>query len=166
VSQVSLIHYFDAHQLFAGEAPGRTVLAGKLMVGVAGGTVWYNLPPDERFYAGGSGTVRGYRYQSVGPQFTANGVATGIPEGGTSIQVADLELRQRIGTNFGFVVFADGGGVSQSAKPFSGIFRLGVGTGVRYYTSIGPIRFDVAIPTRRRANDDRFEVYIGLGQAF
>ena len=172
VSQVTLIHYFDVHRLFAGAPPGRTVLAGKLMAGVAGGTVWYNLPPDERFYAGGSGTVRGYRYQSVGPQFTATDpvtgltVPTGIPQGGTSIQVLDLELRQRIGTNFGFVVFADGGGVSQSAKPFTGIFRVGVGAGVRYYTSIGPIRFDVAVPTKRRANDDRFEVYIGLGQAF
>jgi translocation and assembly module TamA len=166
VTQASLIHYQDLHMLFAGDPPGRTVVAGKLLLGLAEGAVWYNLPPDERFYAGGSGTVRGYRYQSVGPQFQSNGVATGIPEGGTTIQVLDLELRQRVGTNFGFVVFADGGGVSQSAKPFSGIFRLGVGTGVRYYTSIGPIRFDLALPINRRPNDDRFEIYIGLGQAF
>lgn len=166
VSQASLIHYFDVHKLLAGDPPGRTVLAGKFMVGIAGGVVWYNLPPDERFYAGGSGTVRGYRYQSVGPQFTANGIPTGIPEGGTTIQVADLELRQRVGTNFGFVVFVDGGGVGQSSRPLSGVFRVGVGTGVRYYTSIGPIRFDIALPTKRLANDDRFEIYIGLGQAF
>lgn len=166
VSQVSLIHYQDLHKLFAGDPPGRTVLAGKLMLGLAEGAIWYNLPPDERFYGGGSGTVRGYRYQSVGPQFQAGGIATGIPEGGTTIQVADLELRQRLGTNFGFVVFADGGGVSQSSRPFSGAFRVGVGTGVRYYTSIGPIRFDLALPTNRRPNDDRFEIYIGLGQAF
>jgi translocation and assembly module TamA len=166
VSEASIIHYFDVHRLFAADPPGRTVVAGKLMAGLAGGAVWYNLPPDERFYAGGSGTVRGYRYQSVGPDFEPNGAPTGIPEGGTTIQVADLELRQRLGTNFGFVVFVDGGGVSQSAKPFSGVFRVGVGTGVRYYTSIGPIRFDVAIPTRRGPRDDRFEIYIGLGQAF
>jgi translocation and assembly module TamA len=162
VSEASVIHYFDVHRLFQRDPPGRTVLAGKLMAGLAGGTVWYNLPPDERFYAGGSGTVRGYRYQSVGPQFPINGIPSGIPEGGTAVEVADLELRQRLGTNFGFVVFADGGGV----KPTSGIFRVGVGAGVRYYTSIGPIRFDVAVPTNRRPNDDRFEVYIGLGQAF
>jgi translocation and assembly module TamA len=166
VSEASLINYFDVHELFAGDPPGRTVLAGKVMAGVAGGALWYNLPPDQRFYAGGSGTVRGYRYQSVGPQFLSNGISTGIPEGGTAIEVADLELRQRFGTNFGFVVFADGGGVSQSSRPFSGTFRVGVGTGVRYYTSIGPIRFDIAVPTNRRASDDRFEVYIGLGQAF
>ena len=166
VTQASLSNYLDLHGLFATDPPGRTVLASKVMVGLAEGAVWYNLPPDERFYAGGSGTVRGYRYQSVGPQFLIDGAPSGIPEGGTTIQVLNLELRQRVGTNFGFVVFTDGGGVSQSARPFSGIFRIGVGTGVRYYTSIGPIRFDVAFPTNRRPSDDRFEIYIGLGQAF
>jgi translocation and assembly module TamA len=166
VSEASIRHYLDLHTLFGRDSPGRTVLATKLMAGLAEGAVWYNLPPDQRFYAGGSGTVRGYRYQSVGPQFQINGAPSGIPEGGTTIEALDLELRQRIGTNFGFVIFADGGGVSQSSRPFSGAFRVGVGTGVRYYTSIGPIRFDVAFPTDRRPSDDRFEVYIGLGQAF
>jgi translocation and assembly module TamA len=37
---------------------------------------------------------------------------------------------------------------------------------VRYYTPIGPIRLDVALPMPRRAGDDAFEIYIGLGQAF
>lgn len=167
VSEASLIHYFDMHHLLARDPLGRTVIAGKLMAGLAEGAIWYNLPPDQRFYAGGSGTVRGYRYQAVGPQFEAqNGAPSGIPQGGTTIQVADLELRQRVGTNFGFVVFADGGGVSHSSKPFTGIFRVGVGAGVRYYTSIGPIRFDIAIPTERGPRDDSFEIYIGLGQAF
>jgi translocation and assembly module TamA len=43
---------------------------------------------------------------------------------------------------------------------------VGVGVGARYYTPIGPLRLDFALPTDRRSNDDRFEVYIGLGQAF
>ena len=37
---------------------------------------------------------------------------------------------------------------------------------MRYYTPIGPIRFDIAVPVDRRAGEDSFEVYIGLGQAF
>jgi outer membrane translocation and assembly module TamA len=45
-------------------------------------------------------------------------------------------------------------------------WAVGVGGGVRYYTPIGVVRFDLAVPTLRRPNDDRFEVYIGLGQAF
>jgi translocation and assembly module TamA len=158
VTQASLATYFDLSKLFAALGPGRSVLAAKIMAGVDGGATQFSLPPDQRFYAGGSGTVRGYRYQSVGPEFR-----DGNPEGGTSMQALNLELRQRVGTNLGFVVFADGGGVTSSA---GSLYRVGVGTGMRYYTSIGPIRFDVAVPTTRRPNDDKFEVYIGLGQAF
>jgi len=176
VAQATAATYLDLHKLFPGIPNGRTVIAAKVMGGFAQGALWNNLPPDQRFYAGGSGTIRGYRYQSVGPQFTTTyvpqggtepvTVPSGVPEGGTTLQIANLELRQRIGTNFGFVIFADGGGISQKPIPFSGAYRIGVGAGVRYYTPIGPIRFDIAVPTKRNANDDRFEIYIGLGQAF
>jgi translocation and assembly module TamA len=38
---------------------------------------------------------------------------------------------------------------------------------VRYYTPIGPVRLDVAIPLRRYDSDpEAFQIYIGLGQAF
>lgn len=158
VMQGSIAAYFDAHKLFPGDPAGRTVIAARALSGAALGATQFSLPPDQRFYAGGSGTVRGYRYQSVGPEF-----ADGNPEGGTNMEAVNLELRQRVGTNFGFVAFVDSGGVS---SPSGSVYRVGVGTGVRYYTSIGPIRFDVALPTDRRPNDDRFEIYIGLGQAF
>ena len=158
VVQGTIATYFDLHHLFAGDPAGRSVIAARLLSGVALGATQFSLPPDQRFYAGGSGTVRGYRYQSVGPEFQ-----DGNPIGGTNMQAFNLELRQRLGTNFGFVVFADSGGVSSSS---GSVYRVGVGAGVRYYTSIGPIRFDLALPTKRRLNDDRFEIYIGLGQAF
>ena len=158
VVQGSIATYFDLHHLFAGDPEGRSVLAARALSGDALGATQFSLPPDQRFYAGGSGTVRGYRYQSVGPEF-----ADGNPEGGTNMEAFNLELRQRVGTNLGFVVFADSGGVS---SPSGSVYRVGVGAGMRYYTSIGPIRLDVAVPTQRRPNDDRFEIYIGLGQAF
>ena len=93
--------------------------------------------------------MRGYRYQSVGPEF-----ADGNPEGGTNMEAINLELRQRVGTNLGFVTFVDSGGVSSTS---GSVDRVGVGAGMRDYTSIGPIRLDFAIPTQRRPNDDRFE---------
>ncbi len=176
VVQGSVSTYYDLHQLIESDPPGRTVLAARAIAGVALGATQFSLPPDQRFYAGGSGTVRGYRYQSVGPQFAgSNCPAAGnpgllqacpvqdVPMGGTNMQAANLELRQRVGTNFGFVVFVDSGGVS---SPNGSVYRVGVGAGVRYYTSIGPIRFDVAFPTRTLPGGDAFEIYIGLGQAF
>lgn len=185
ITQANVSHYLDLSGLL-GKPPGRTVLAMRVMAGVALGAGEFSLPPDQRFYAGGSGTVRGYRYQAVGPQF----VNDYNPVGGTSMNAVNLELRQRIGANFGAVLFADGGGVSEGLNPFtitrhcystqttpptptsasieqhSDASCVGVGVGIRYYTPIGPIRLDFAMPTVRRADDDRFEVYIGLGQAF
>jgi translocation and assembly module TamA len=37
---------------------------------------------------------------------------------------------------------------------------------VRYYTSIGPIRADVAVPLTHQPKEDAFEAYIGIGQSF
>jgi translocation and assembly module TamA len=64
-------------------------------------------------------------------------------------------------------MFVDGGQVSSTLQPLPNVLRIGVGGGIRYYTPIGPIRLDVAFPTKRYStDDDSFEVYIGLGQAF
>ena len=170
ISKLGISGFFDLNHVLP-IAPGRTVLAARALAGVAQGAGETSLPPDQRFYAGGSGTIRGYAYQSVGPKF-AQGPQQGLPVGGTAIEAASLELRQRFGGDFGAVVFADAGQVSASLKAVPAEFRIGVGAGVRYYTSIGPIRLDVAVPTNSTASDRRtpgyaaFEIYIGLGQAF
>jgi translocation and assembly module TamA len=141
---------------------GRSILALRAAAANAVGAGQLSLPPDQRFYGGGSATVRGYRYQSVGPTFPG----TTDPEGGTALAAGTVEWRQRIGQNFGLALFADAGKVTATEKPFTGTFSIGIGTGVRYYTAIGPIRLDVAVPTHRPAGGDAFELYIGLGQAF
>lgn len=140
---------------------GNSVLALRALVGEVPGTNVFALPPDQRFYAGGSTTVRGFRYQSVGPQF-----ADGNPTGGTAIAAGSVELRQKIIGNFGAAAFVDAGQVTANGAPFTGGWRIGVGAGVRYYTSIGPIRVDFAVPVNKEPHGDAFEVYIGIGQAF
>jgi translocation and assembly module TamA len=77
-----------------------------------------------------------------------------------------VEFRQRLFTNWGVAAFVDAGQVSASLKPLPDDIRVGTGVGMRYYTPIGPIRFDVAVPVSRRPGEDSFEIYIGLGQAF
>ena len=105
--------------------------------------------------------MRGYRFQTLGPQFP-----DGKPTGGTAISAATVELRQRIWGNFGSAVFLDAGQVTSNGQPFSGGWHAGAGVGARYYTPIGPIRLDVAVPLNRLPNGDSLEVYVGLGQAF
>ncbi|MGH7056486.1 MAG: autotransporter assembly complex protein TamA, partial [Acetobacteraceae bacterium] len=160
LAQLSASTYFDLSN-FAGEKPGRSVLALRGLIGSALGVHLTDLPGDKRFYAGGSGTIRGYRYLSVGPQFP-----NGHPTGGTAVGTATVELRQRFLSHWGIAAFADAGDVSTSGNPFGGALRVGAGAGLRYYTPIGPIRVDVAFPLIRQEGGDRFELYIGLGEAF
>jgi translocation and assembly module TamA len=161
ITTLSIATYFDLNNLLP-IAPGRSVLAARALAGVAEGAGELSLPPDQRFYAGGTSTIRGYGYQLVGPMFPN----TDNPTGGTAITTGGLEFRQRLYANWGFVAFVDAGQVSASLKPLPDDIRVGAGAGVRYYTPIGPIRFDLAVPVDRRAGEDSFEVYIGLGQAF
>ena len=152
--------YFDLASLGLTK-PGRTVFAVRGLVGSAQGATQFDLPPDQRFYAGGSSTVRGFRYQSVGPLFQDQ-----EPQGGAAVDALQLEYRQRVWGPVGAVLFADAAQVSAGNAPFEGTLREGVGTGVRYYTPIGPIRVDIAVPLNKPPNGDSFELYLGLGQAF
>ncbi|MDD5277434.1 MAG: BamA/TamA family outer membrane protein [Methylovulum sp.] len=155
IMQVSGSTYLDLGK------SGRSILALRGLVGDIQGAKVFSLPPDERFYAGGSATVRGYKYQSIGPQF-----ADGIPQGGTAIMTGTVEFRQRILDDYGMAVFADAGQVSTSEQFLSGTWRIGAGIGARYYTAFGPLRVDVALPLNSQSNSGSFELYIGLGQAF
>jgi translocation and assembly module TamA len=168
ITQGNFSYYFDLHVLGLNADPGRSVLAFHALAGLAQGASQFSLPPDQRFYAGGSGTVRGFRYQSVGPLFR-----DGNPIGGTAINAGQAEYRQRIGQNLGFAVFLDAGQVSQNVNPLDATLRFGTGAGVRYYTPIGPIRLDIGVPINREHSSitgqvigDSFEIYIGLGQSF
>ncbi len=144
-----------------GGSPGRSVLALRGLVGRAEGASQFELPPDKRFYAGGSATVRGYKYQSVGPHFPDD-----KPQGGVSVAAGTVEFRQRILKSFGMAVFADAGQVSANGSPFAGNWAVGVGAGARYYTPIGPIRVDFAVPLTKVPGNDSFQFYIGIGEAF
>lgn len=142
-------------------AQGRSVVALRGTLGSIQGATTFQVPPDQRFYAGGSGTVRGYRYQSVGPRFPSN-----RPVGGTSLAAATVEYRQRIGESYGFAAFMDAGEVSATSTPGGNGVRAGAGIGARYYTSLGPIRADIAVPLNKQRGDDTFEFYIGIGESF
>jgi translocation and assembly module TamA len=162
VLQSTFSHYFDLADM-GWTKPGRSVIAVRALAGLAVGASEFSLPPDQRFYGGGSLTVRGYPYQGVGPAFL-----DGNPIGGTAIDAVGAELRQRIGQNWGTVVFMDAGEATATTRPFQGTLSLGFGTGVRYYTPIGPIRLDVGFPGAHPAGQGFpfVEVYVGLGQVF
>jgi translocation and assembly module TamA len=160
IAQASASTYLDVGSLLLG-IDGRSVLATRGLVGVVEGASTFALPPDQRFYAGGGGTVRGFKFQSVGPEFPDD-----KPEGGTAVDVASVEYRQRILDSYGAAVFLDAGQVGRDNAPFVGTVHVGAGVGARYYTSFGPIRVDVAFPVTYEHGGDKWELYIGIGQSF
>ena len=159
-TQVGASTYLDFSK-FAGETPGQSVLALRGLIGSDIGASLDAIPADKRFYAGGSGTIRGYKYLSIAPTFPGGAI-----EGGASIDAGTIELRQRVWGNIGIASFVDAGQVSARSAPFTAPLRVGVGGGLRYYTPIGPLRLDVAFPLERLPGSDAFELYIGLGEAF
>jgi len=124
---------------------GDLVLAGRIGFANAFGSSLEDLPADRRLYAGGGGSVRGFKFRSISPED-----ASGDLTGGRSEVTGSIELRYRFLGDFGIVPFFDAGTVSRSATPkFDEPIRYAVGIGLRYYTSFGPIRADVAVPLNR-----------------
>lgn len=136
------------------------VIAGRVRFGTIQGTSRSNIAPSRRFYSGGGGSVRGYGYQKLGPLDP-----NGDPLGGRSLNEAAAEVRYRFG-NFGVVGFVDVGQSYESTVPQFSDLRYGVGIGGRYYTNFGPVRIDLATPLGRRKGENRFNIYVSIGQAF
>lgn len=139
------------------------VLAGRAAIGSLIGASRTGVPADRRYYSGGGGSLRGFGYQMAGDLD-----ATNDPVGGKALLEAGVELRIKVTDTIGLVPFVEAGRAFTETTPSldEGLF-LGAGLGVRYYSAVGPIRFDVGVPLNGRSGvDDPFQVYISLGQAF
>lgn len=123
------------------------------------------VPPEERLYAGGPSSVRGYNQNLLGPivyivdTFTVNGTTyeTGSrsrvlqysPTGGNTLVVGNVELRGRspvFRDVLQLATFVDAGLVwNRPTDHVSlGDLRVTPGLGVRVESPVGPLRVDVA----------------------
>ena len=138
------------------------ILAFRSKLGSLSGASTGNIPVDERFFAGGGGSVRGFPFQEISPQ------QDGESFGGKSVIEVSTELRWQFKKKFGLVFFVDGGQVTLEEYPDLGQDILwGAGLGLRYFTDLGPLRFDVAFPLKKEDHiDDAVQFYISIGQAF
>lgn len=134
----------------------RTVFALRGKAGVAEPLAGSRVPLYERFYSGGTHSVRGYRLDRLGPQI-----------GGASVVEGSFEVRRRAYGDLWLAAFADVGMVG--LEPYSwetNQVRWGVGPGLRATTLIGLIQADVGIPLQPRVDEPAWRFHLSIGQAF
>ncbi|MEQ1802362.1 MAG: autotransporter assembly complex family protein [Gammaproteobacteria bacterium] len=144
------------------ESEGKLVMplgetARLLVRGRAGWTIkdeFKDLPFSVRYFAGGDDSVRGYDYKSLGPTDDEGNVI-----GGSDTLVGSIEYDQRVFGNWSVAAFVDMGNAFDSFKDLS--LKTGVGAGIRWYSPLGPIRFDVGVPLDDAP--DSFRIHITLG---
>ncbi len=131
-----------------------------------------DIMPSERFYLGGSNSVRSYETDLAPPTsifIDDDGKKHVVPRGGKTMFNVNIELRIPVAPKAGFVLFQDLGLLcGDSFADFSaGRLVAGTGFGMRYHTPIGPLRFDIGWKWRREQPEERgFNWVLTFGQAF
>jgi len=125
-------------------------------------------PIEERYFSGGSYSVRGWERQELGPQRINPDTGERTPDGGNSLFEGSVELRYPIYKNLNGAVFIDFGNVWKAWNGFDLIsLRYAPGLGIRYDTPIGPFRFDIAWKVNKQySNEDNLQIHLSIGQAF
>lgn len=140
---------------------GDGVLATRLMAGgISSADSNGFIPVEDRFYSGGSNSIRGWNRSELGPKRES-----GTPLGGKSILEANLEIRYPLFWRLSGVAFMDGGNVWEAAYDYQlNDLAYAAGGGLRIDTPIGPIRFDLGFPVWNEKKSPQF--FISVGQAF
>ncbi|MES2042009.1 MAG: BamA/TamA family outer membrane protein [Pseudomonadota bacterium] len=94
------------------------------------------IPEDYLFRTGGSTTVRGYGYQTLGIQHI------GSTRGGRVMATASAEYVHWLNSSWGAATFLDVGNAADNFRELS--LKQGLGVGARYKTPAGPIALDLA----------------------
>jgi outer membrane protein assembly complex protein YaeT len=141
----------------------QTILAMRLKLGTGDyfGSP-QNYPLFYRFFIGGEGSVRGWRYWMLGPSTPDN-----TPIGGLTDMEGSLELRHPIWQKLSGAVFLDFGQLSTHAYdvPITDL-DFSAGPALSYNTPVGPIRIDLGIPFEKPRDQTQWQVYFSIGQYF
>ncbi len=141
------------------------VIAKRLKIGVIdtfGETEDFDVPIFERFFAGGSASMRGFPFRKLGPLD-----AREDPLGGNSVFIGNLESRFPVYKKLGGVAFIDFGNVFSKSYDFEfDALKYAVGVGIRYNTIIGPLRLDLGYTLSPDEDLSRYQVFFSIGQAF
>ncbi len=127
------------------------------------------VPIQERYFAGGSATVRGYDFRDIGPQ---KGGFLGLGDkqrvGGEFRLVQNLELKYKLTKQLRLYTFLDAGGVWEELSDL-GLGEMRYGAGIGFGVDIprlGPIRIDYGIPLNPDEDQRGGEIHVLTGLRF
>ncbi len=148
------------HTVYVDVLDRKHVLAGR----VNAGQIFGDAPVFEKFYAGGMGSVRGFKYRGISPRGGVQNDAIG----GNFILLASGEyVFPLIGEVVHGVLFSDTGTVESDTTITS--YRSSIGVGVRVIIPFfGPIPmdFDFAAPVSKYTNDETEWFSFSMGWSF
>jgi translocation and assembly module TamA len=145
--------YAQSKRIFGLWKGGRVLVRGEYGTTIIDGLD--TLPTSVRYFAGGDVSVRGYGFKDLGPEDEFGEVV-----GGKHVITGSVELDQRVAQNWSVAAFVDSGNAFDDYNDIN--FATGVGAGVRWYSIVGPIRFDIAVPLESNAPDD-YRIVITMG---
>jgi outer membrane protein insertion porin family len=120
------------------------------------------IPIDERFFIGGSDTVRSFAYRDLGPHDRK-----GHPLGGEFFTVFNIEYTFPIFGELQGAIFTDAGNLLPTSEELSlDEMRYALGAGLRYKLPVGPIRLDYGVNPDPRADEDFGAFHFSFGFAF
>jgi translocation and assembly module TamA len=138
--------------------------AGRLVVRAQLGAVLahegISLPATQLFLAGGDNSVRGYGLHQIGTDLIGDKVSAG-----RYMAVGSLEWQRPITvkgmlTDWEGTLFIDAGAVAD--KPADLQAKVGVGTGVRWKSPVGPLQIDLAYGVAVQ----QFRLHLNVGFVF
>jgi outer membrane protein assembly complex protein YaeT len=147
----------------------RLVIAARARMGTLTAATDADVPFSERYFLGGSSSLRGWGRYEVAP------LANGLPIGGRTMLDTSLEARFAVNQSLGLVFFADAGNVwSGDWEARLGELRHAVGPGLRYRTPVGVVRADLGVqlnpvPDLRidgAPQKRRWRLHFSIGQSF
>jgi translocation and assembly module TamA len=114
------------------------------------------LPPELRFFAGGDRSIRGYSYQTIGPQN-----ADGLIVGGEDLIVGSAEYEYYFSRNWGVAVFTDAGDAFTGFSTYK--THIGSGLGLRWRSPVGMVRVDLGTPIHDPEGRSGVELHLTIG---
>ena len=159
-SDVNYVRAYGQLSLFMPLLPRLTWAQG-YRIGVVPGDDPFLLIED-RFFAGGASSVRGFGEGSLGPRGP-----DGVPIGGQTSLIFNQELRFPVWRRLYMGAFYDAGNVFAVARELDlRALRQSAGVGLRLMFPFGPVRFDWGHVLDPRAGEKRGRFSFSIGHAF